>query len=120
MAGALALTLAVAGAPAAAPEAAQQLPGALLPGALQVELLEGCRALAVDLRTGKSVPLPRSALPRGAREGDVVVDGRLDPELTARQAAEVRALRARLAVPVPGDLDLAAPDRLGLNSRRER
>jgi hypothetical protein len=49
-----------------------------------------------------------------------VVDGRLDPELAARQAAELRALRARLAVPVPAGLDLSAPQRLGLNSRWER
>jgi hypothetical protein len=111
MAGALAL----AGAPAAVSAPVQPLPGRL-----QVELLEGPRALAVDLRTGKPVSLLRGALPRGVREGDVVVDGRLDPELTSRQAAEVRELRARLAVPVPGGLDLAAPDRLGLNSRRER
>jgi hypothetical protein len=96
------------------------LPCARVEGALQVELLEGPRALVVDLGTGRAHPLPRRALPRAAREGDVVVDGRLDPERTARQAAELRALRARLAVPVPAGLDLAAPDRLGLNSRRER
>jgi len=95
-----------------APSAAQ--------GVLQVELLEGPLAQVVDVASGRARTLPRSALPRGAREGDVVVDGRLDPELTARQAAEVRALRARLAVPVPTGLDLAAGDRLGLNSRRER
>jgi hypothetical protein len=86
----------------------------------QVELLEQQRALVVDLETGRAHTLPRQALPRGAREGDVVVDGRLDPELRARQAAELRALRARLAVPVPAGLDLSAPDGLGLNSRRER
>jgi hypothetical protein len=74
----------------------------------------------VDLASGCARGLPRSELPAGVREGDIVVDGRLDPELTARQAAEVRALRARLAVPVPAGLDLAADDRLGLNSRRER
>ncbi|HET9449407.1 MAG TPA: DUF3006 domain-containing protein [Aggregicoccus sp.] len=93
---------------------------ALAAGPLQVELLEGARALVVDLEDGRARPLPRAALPRGAREGDVVVDGRVDGERTARQAAELRALRARLAVPVPAGLDLAAPDRLGLNSRRER
>ena len=89
-------------------------------GPFQVELLEQERALVVDLETGQARPLPRQALPRGAREGDVVVDGRLDPALRARQAAELRALRARLAVPVPVGLDLAAPDGLRLNSRRER
>jgi hypothetical protein len=88
--------------------------------ALQVELLEGARAQVVDLEGGHAHPLPRAALPAGVREGDVVVDGRLDRELTARHAAQVRALRARLAVPVPTGLDLAASDRLGLNSRRER
>lgn len=89
-------------------------------GALQVVRLEAPRARVVDLATGRARPLPRSDLPAGAREGDLVVDGRLDPELTARQAAAQRALRARLAVPVPAGLDLAAADRLGLNSRRER
>ena len=88
--------------------------------ALQVELLEGARAEVVALDTGQVRTVERRALPRGVREGDVVVDGRLDPERTARLAAEVRALRARLAVPVAGGLDLAAPSRLGLNSRRER
>ncbi|MBF5042843.1 DUF3006 domain-containing protein [Aggregicoccus sp. 17bor-14] len=89
-------------------------------GALQVELLEGARAEVVDLDTGQVRGMARCALPRGVREGDVVVDGRLDAERTARLAEEVRALRARLAVPVAGGLDLAAPSRLGLNSRRER
>ncbi len=89
-------------------------------GPLQVELLEGARAQVVELGSGRVRTLPRAALPRAAREGDVVVDGRLDPELAARQAGELRALRARLAVPVPAGLDLAAPQRLGLNSRWER
>lgn len=105
--------------------AAPTAPSATAPTALrvervQVELLEGTRAQVVDLATGRARGLPRSALPSGAREGDLVVDGRLDPELTARQAAEVHERRARLAVPVPAGLDLAAGDRLGLNSRRER
>jgi hypothetical protein len=89
-------------------------------GALQVELLEGARAQVVDVGSGRARTLPRAALPPGAREGDFVVDGRLDPELAARQAAELRALRARLAVAVPAGLDLAAAHRLGLNSRWER
>jgi hypothetical protein len=82
--------------------------GHVLPArtALQVELLEDERAQVVDLDTGKVGTLPRGALPRSAREGDVVVNGAVDRELTSALAREVRALHERLAVPVPPGMTL--------------
>lgn len=74
--------------------------------AWQVEVVDEQRAQVVELGTGQVRYTDRSALPPGAREGDVVVDGRLDPELRARLAREVAEKRARLAVPVPLELDL--------------
>jgi len=75
--------------------------------AVQVELLEDEVAQVVDLDTGRAGSVPRAALPRRAREGDVVVNGAVDPELTSSLAREVRALHERLAVPVPPGLDEA-------------
>ncbi|MDY7228983.1 DUF3006 domain-containing protein [Hyalangium rubrum] len=75
-------------------------------GAWQVEVMEETRAQVVEPETGKARQLDRAALPPGTREGDVVVDGRLDPELRARLAREVEEKRGRLAVPVPPGLDL--------------
>jgi electron transfer flavoprotein alpha/beta subunit len=74
--------------------------------AWQVEVVEEQRAQVVELGTRQARVVERSALPAGAREGDVVVDGRLDPELRARLAREVAEQRARLAAPVPPGLDL--------------
>jgi len=74
--------------------------------AVQVELLEDELAQVVDLDTGKAGTVPRAALPRAAREGDVVVNGAVDPELTGALAREVRELHLRLAVPVPPGLNL--------------
>jgi hypothetical protein len=45
----------------------------------QVELLEGAKALMVDLETGGTTVVARASLPKGVREGDVVVDGHVDP-----------------------------------------
>ncbi len=75
-------------------------------GPVRVELVEDARAQVVDLATGEARTVERSALPRCAREGDVVVDGRLDPELRARLARDVAERRARLAVAVPPGLEL--------------
>lgn len=75
-------------------------------GPVRVELVEDSRAQVVDLATGEARTVERTALPRCAREGDVVVDGRLDPELRARLARDVEERRARLAVPVPPGLEL--------------
>lgn len=86
--------------------------------AWQVEVVEETRAQVVEVETGRARTVERAALPPGAREGDVVVDGRLDPELRARLAAEVAEVRARLAVPVPPRLDLEGSPPLTL--RREQ
>lgn len=71
---------------------------------VQVDAVEEGRARVVE--GGKARTVDRSTLPAGTREGDVVVDGRLDPELRARLTREVAELRARLAVPLPPGLDL--------------
>jgi hypothetical protein len=75
-------------------------------GPVQVEVLEETRAQVVELGTGRARTVERTTLPPCAREGDVVVDGRLDPELRARLAREVAEKRARLAVPAPPGLEL--------------
>ena len=79
----------------------------LSPGqAWQVEAVEEHKAQVVELGTQRARVVDRDALPPGAREGDMVVDGRLDPELRARLAREVAEQRARLVVPVPREFDL--------------
>jgi hypothetical protein len=74
--------------------------------AWQVEVVVEHKAQVVELGTQRSRVVDRGTLPPGAREGDVVVDGRLDPELRARLAREVAEQRARSAVPVPREFDL--------------
>jgi hypothetical protein len=86
---------------------------------LQVDVLEEGRARVVELETGKARTVDRGTLPKGAREGDVVVDGRLDPELRARLTREVAETRARLAVPVPPGFDLEGSEDPRLTSPRE-
>jgi hypothetical protein len=73
---------------------------------VQVELLEETKAQVIRLDTGQANTVERWTLPVGTREGDVVVDGRLDPECTERRRQEVARLRERLAVPAPPGLDL--------------
>ncbi len=46
---------------------------------------------------GPAVLVPTATLPPGAREGDVLVDGRLDPALRARLLRAQRRLRAGAA-----------------------
>jgi len=75
-------------------------------GAWQVEVVEEHKAQVVELGTRQARVVDRGALPPGAREGDVVVDGRLDPELRARLTREVAEQRARSVVPVPREFDL--------------
>lgn len=77
-----------------------------LVGMVQVELLEDTRAQVVRLETGQACTVERVALPSEVREGDVVVDGRREPEATALRVLEVAMKRARLAVPVPPGLEL--------------
>ncbi|MDC0714334.1 DUF3006 domain-containing protein [Stigmatella sp. ncwal1] len=88
--------------------------------AWQVEVMEDTRAQVVVLDTGQARTVDRSALPREAREGDVVVDGRLDPELRARMAREVAEIRARRAVPAPRGLDLEGSPAPPLTTRKEQ
>jgi len=77
-----------------------------LVGPIQVDVLEDARARVVRLDNGRACTVERWALPPGVREGDVVVDGRLEPEATQRRRQEVVLRRARLAVPVPPGLEL--------------
>lgn len=87
---------------------------------MQVDVIEDGRARVVELSTGKARTVDTRSLPAGAREGDVVVDGRLDPELRARLTREVADLRKRLAVPVPPGLDLGGSEDPPLTIRREK
>ena len=89
-------------------------------GSVQVEVLEDEVAQVVPLGGGPARTVPRAALPPEAREGDVVTEGRLDPERGARLAQEVRAWRARLAVPIPDGLDLDAGAAGSLTPGKER
>jgi hypothetical protein len=86
----------------------------------QVEVLEETRAQVVELDTGRARHVDRASLPREAREGDVVVDGRLDPELRARLAQEVAQARARRTVPPPPGLNLEGSPAPPLTARREQ
>ena len=73
---------------------------------VQVELLEDTRARVVRTGSGQACTVERWTLPPGAREGDVVVDGRLDPERTEQLRREVARKRAALTVPLPPGLEL--------------
>ncbi|WP_224368869.1 DUF3006 domain-containing protein [Hyalangium versicolor] len=87
---------------------------------LQVDAVEEGRARVVELGSGKARTVDLSTLPAGAREGDVVVDGRLDPELRARLTREVAEIRGRLAVPLPPGLDLGGSEDPPLTIPREK
>jgi hypothetical protein len=76
----------------------------------QVDDVGETRARVVEPASGNARMVDRSALPPGTREGDVVVDGRLDPELRARLTREVAEARARRAVPLPAELDLSGSE----------
>lgn len=71
------------------------------PRAIQVELLEDERAQMVELDSGRARVVPRASLPHSAREGDVVVDGRVDAARTAEARRAVRGAR-RALTPGPG------------------
>ena len=88
--------------------------------AVQVELLEDEVAQLVPLGGGEARVVPRATLPPEVREGDVLRDGRLDAELGARLAREVREWRARLAVAIPDGLDLEAGASGSLTRKKER
>jgi hypothetical protein len=89
-------------------------------GAVQVEVLEDEVAQVVPVGGGQACTVPRSTLPPGVREGDVVRDGHLDTELGARLAREVAEWRARLAVPIPDGLDLDSGASRSLTTKKER
>ncbi|NOK08995.1 DUF3006 family protein [Corallococcus exercitus] len=73
---------------------------------VRVEVLEDTRAQVVRADGGQACRVERWRLPPGVREGDVVVDGRLDPERTEALRQEVARKRAALAVPLPPGLQL--------------
>lgn len=76
-------------------------------GPIEVDVLEDDAARVVSPATGRSWDVPRSSLPPGVKEGDVVVDGRVDPALTAALRTDVERARERLhKVPVSGAVDL--------------
>lgn len=80
-------------------------------GRARVELLEDSVAEVVSLRTGAVSHVARKLLPEGAREGDVLVDGRIDLQATRRMAAKTSALQAEVLSPMPsGGLDLDDDD----------
>jgi hypothetical protein len=84
--------LAAAGAPAEEGlRAARQLAAGYV-----VDRLEGPLAVVVPLGGGEAVRLSRSALPRRAREGDVVVGGRVEQERREALRRRVASTRARL------------------------
>ncbi len=60
--------------------------------------------------SGATRTVAASELPRNAAEGDVLVDGRIDPTERTRLEREIERLRARLRVEGAGkNLDLTAP-----------
>ena len=86
----------------------------------QVDDVGETRARVVEAGSGRARMVDRSALPPGTQEGDVVVDGRLDPELRARLTREVAEARARRAVPLPPGFDLEGSENPGLTISREK
>jgi hypothetical protein len=74
--------------------------------AFQVEQLEDTVAEVVDLDSGRATTVPRRMLPPKVKEGDVVVDGRIDRQLTAALRRQVEELHQRYAVPVPDGFSL--------------
>ena len=73
--------------------------------AYQVELVEDEVAQVVDLDSGRAKSVRREALPKGAKEGDVVVNGAVDEALSAELRREIEALRRRYLVPLSPNLD---------------
>jgi hypothetical protein len=86
----------------------------------QVDEVEETRARVVDADSGKARVVDRSSLPAGTQEGDVVVDGRLDPELRARLTREVAEARARLSIRVTGGFDLEGSEDPRLTIPKEK
>src|SRR5262249_5818917 len=87
---------------------------------VQVELLEEDKARVIDLDSGKARTVDRAAMPKGVQEANIVVDGRVDAELTARLRQQVHELHERLAVPVPAGLNLDSDEAPPLTATGER
>jgi hypothetical protein len=79
---------------------------AVLRGPVEVELLEDDVALLVDMKSGEDTEVPRALLPRGAHEGDVIVDGRVDQALTEAFREEIAEQQGRVLTPSNGGFDL--------------
>lgn len=77
-------------------------------GPYVIEVLDE-QVARVQTEDGRERTVKRAELPTGAREGDVVVDGRLDPELRARNLQRVQTARAALDVKRASRIDLDAP-----------
>lgn len=88
-------------------------------GAYQVELLEDEVAQVVNPDSGKAATCKRKALPKGVKEGDVVVDGRIDRQLSAELKRQVDDLHHRYAVPVPPGFSLEEGDRTPLTKAED-
>jgi len=79
--------------------------------AVVVDRVESGRAVLLTER-GAQLEVAESQLPRGAGEGDVLVDGRVDEARRARQVREVEDRRARLSAQDDGKdilLDVSGP-----------
>lgn len=77
-----------------------------LQGPSEVELLEDNVAYVVDLESGEGAEVPRSSLPKNVHEGDVIVDGRVDPAWTEALREEVERLQEKVLQPSHGGFDL--------------
>lgn len=78
---------------------------------LEVDAVEEGVAVVVDRSGGPPLRVRSSALPSGTREGDVVVDGRLDRELSNELRLDVRRAHGRLRrVEHQGRIDLEADE----------
>jgi len=74
-----------------------------------IDRVEGPRAVLVS-ESGEVLNAALEELPAGAREGDAVVDGRLDERARVRLERAAEALRRRLSQDDRGgDLSLVAP-----------
>ena len=76
---------------------------------VEVDRIEDEVATVIDRRTGEVEDLPARRLPKGAQEGQVLVDGRVDEALTAQQRSEVADARAALRRVPPKRLSLEEP-----------
>ena len=63
---------------------------------LEVDRIEGNVAVVVDRQTGVASSVPATALPRGAREGDVLEGGAVDRAATDALRGEVSNAREAL------------------------